>query len=278
MHSSIPEPEPIAQVRHDWTEDEIRAIYDLPFPELLFRAQTLHRQYHDPTKVQLCTLLSIKTGACPEDCAYCPQSARYQTEVEAEKLLDVDAVLGAARRAREGGASRFCMGAAWRKVRDNRDFDQVLDMVRGVKDLGLEGCCTLGMVTREQADRLAEEYLSIDVVEAAPSLEAYERKAILHALRETKGDKLEAAKLLTFKAAMLRDSGERCSKEAAQAKLFASTTANFCADECLQIHGGAGYTDDFHVERLFRDARITEIYEGATDIQRIVIARQLLSV
>ncbi len=160
MHSSIPEPESSARVRHDWTEGQIRALYDLPFPELLFRAQTLHRRFHDPTKIQLCTLLSIKTGACPEDCAYCPQSARYSTEVEAEKLLDVEAVLGAARRARDGGASRFCMGAAWRKVRDHRDFDQVLEMVRGVKDLGLEACCTLGMVTREQADRLAEAGLT----------------------------------------------------------------------------------------------------------------------
>ena len=144
-----------AQPRHDWTETEIRQIHDLPFPELIFRAQTVHREHHRPDEVQLCTLLSIKTGACPEDCAYCPQSARYQTELEVEKLLDLDQVLQAARRARDAGSTRFCMGAAWREVRDNQDFDRVLDMVRGVKDLGLEACCTLGMLNKEQAEKLA---------------------------------------------------------------------------------------------------------------------------
>ena len=151
---------PEADVRHDWTDAEIRALHDLPFPELLFRAQTIHRRHNDPAAVQLCTLLSIKTGGCPEDCAYCPQSARYQTEVDAEPLLDVDQVLAAAAAAREGGSTRFCMGAAWRNVRDNAAFERVLEMVAGVRALGLEACCTLGMVNQEQAERLADAGLT----------------------------------------------------------------------------------------------------------------------
>ncbi len=146
--------------RHDWTDAEIGALYRLPFPELLFRAQQVHRQHHDPATVQLCTLLSIKTGGCPEDCAYCPQSARYETAVDAEPLAGLDEVLAAARQARDAGSTRFCMGAAWRQVRDGRDFDRVLAMVRGVSDLGLEACCTLGMLTAEQAERLAEAGLT----------------------------------------------------------------------------------------------------------------------
>lgn len=150
----------VAAPRHDWTLDQLRAVYDLPLPELIFQAQTIHRQTHDPTKVQLCTLLSIKTGACPEDCSYCPQSARYKTEVEREKLLDRDTVLTAARQARESGSTRFCMGAAWRQVKDDQQFEEVLGMVRGVRDLGMEACCTLGMVTPSQAERLAEAGLT----------------------------------------------------------------------------------------------------------------------
>lgn len=147
-------------IRHDWTDSELRELHDLPLPELLFRAQTLHRRHHDPAEVQLCTLLSIKTGGCPEDCAYCPQSARYRTDVERESLLDVDAVLAAARQAKENGSSRFCMGAAWREVRDDRQFERVLAMVRGVRELGMEACCTLGMLSPEQAERLAEAGLT----------------------------------------------------------------------------------------------------------------------
>ncbi|MEM1181862.1 MAG: biotin synthase BioB [Acidobacteriota bacterium] len=147
-------------VARDWSLDELRELHDLPLPELVFKAQTVHRQHHDPTKVQLCQLLSIKTGACPEDCAYCPQSARFKTEVEPERLIDTETVLEAARQAAERGASRFCMGAAWRKVRDGREFDRVLDMVRGVRELGLEACCTLGMLEGDQAERLAEAGLT----------------------------------------------------------------------------------------------------------------------
>lgn len=146
--------------RYSWTASELRAIHDLPLNELLYRAQTLHREYHDPAEIQCCTLLSIKTGACPEDCAYCPQSAHYDTGVQAHGLLDVDTVLGAARRARDNGATRFCMGAAWRDVRDGEPFDRVLDMVRGVRALGMEACCTLGMLTERQARRLAEAGLT----------------------------------------------------------------------------------------------------------------------
>ncbi len=142
-----------AAPRHDWTREEIRALFALPFPDLIFRAQSVHRAHFDPTEVQISTLLSIKTGGCPEDCAYCPQSARYETGVKAEKLMNLDAVLAEARAARAAGASRFCMGAAWREPKD-RDLDKVCEMVAGVRALGLETCATLGMLTAEQARRL----------------------------------------------------------------------------------------------------------------------------
>ena len=142
-------------IRHDWTRNEIAALYDLPFGELLFRAQTLHRAYFEPNQVQLSTLLSIKTGGCPEDCAYCPQSAHYDSGVDAAKLMDVDAVLAEARVAKTQGAQRFCMGAAWREPKD-RDLDAVCAMVAGVKALGLETCATLGMLTGDQAERLKD--------------------------------------------------------------------------------------------------------------------------
>jgi biotin synthase len=140
-------------VRHDWTRSEVRALFALPFPDLMFRAQTVHRQHFDPHAVQISTLLSIKTGGCPEDCAYCPQSASYETGVAAEKLMSRDAVLKEARAAKGAGASRFCMGAAWRAPKD-RDLDAVCAMVSGVKALGLETCATLGMLNPAQAQRL----------------------------------------------------------------------------------------------------------------------------
>jgi len=139
--------------RHDWTRDEVRALFGLPFPELMFRAQSAHRANFDPSEVQISTLLSIKTGGCPEDCAYCPQSATYETGIKAEKLMRLDAVLAEARAAKGAGASRFCMGAAWREPKD-RDLDAVCAMVEGVKAVGLETCATLGMLTAEQARRL----------------------------------------------------------------------------------------------------------------------------
>ncbi len=140
-------------IRHDWTREEIRALFQLPFNDLIFRAQSLHRTYFDAREVQISTLLSIKTGGCPEDCAYCPQSARYDTGVKAEKLMALNTVLAEAKAAKERGASRFCMGAAWREPKD-RDIDQVCAMVEGVKRLGLETCATLGMLSREQARKL----------------------------------------------------------------------------------------------------------------------------
>jgi len=142
-----------ARVR--WTVAAVEALFDLPFPELLFRAQQTHRAHHAPNTVQLSTLLSIKTGGCPEDCGYCPQAARHHTAVDAEPMLDVGAVRDAAQAAKDAGASRFCMGAAWRGPRD-RDLEPVLEMVRTVKSLGLETCCTLGMLKDGQAERLAE--------------------------------------------------------------------------------------------------------------------------
>jgi biotin synthase len=144
-----------AALRHDWTRAEIRVLFELPFPELMFRAQTVHRAHFEPSEVQISTLLSIKTGGCPEDCAYCPQSARYDTGVRAEKLMALDAVLAEARAAKAAGASRFCMGAAWREPKD-RDLETVCAMVEGVKALGMETCATLGMLTAAQARRLKD--------------------------------------------------------------------------------------------------------------------------
>src|SRR5438445_2925811 len=142
-------------IRHDWTLAEVRAIHDLPLLDLLHRAQSVHREHFGDNKVQLCSLLSVKTGGCPEDCAYCPQSARYQTGVQAEKLMTLSAVLAEARAAKAAGASRFCMGAAWREPKD-RDLDKVCEMVEGVRALGLETCATLGMLSGEQARRLKD--------------------------------------------------------------------------------------------------------------------------
>jgi biotin synthase len=144
--------------RHDWTREEVRALFALPFPELMFRAAGVHRENFDPTEVQISTLLSIKTGGCSEDCAYCPQSAKYDTGVDAEKLMSLGAVLREAQAAKASGASRFCMGAAWRSPKD-RDLDQVCAMVEGVKALGLETCATLGMLTGDQAARLRQSGL-----------------------------------------------------------------------------------------------------------------------
>jgi biotin synthase len=146
---------PIGDVRSDWTLDEVRALHRLPFSDLIHRAQTAHRRHFDPNQVQVSTLLSIKTGACPEDCAYCPQSIRYDTGLEREALMDPATVIARARAARDSGATRFCMGAAWRGPKD-RDLETVARMVRGVRDLGLETCATLGMLTPAQAVRLRE--------------------------------------------------------------------------------------------------------------------------
>jgi biotin synthase len=148
-------PRALNLLRHDWTRAEVRALFALPFPELMFRAAAVHRENFDPAEVQISTLLSIKTGGCPEDCAYCPQSAKFDTGIKAEKLMELDAVLAEARAARAGGASRFCMGAAWRSPKD-RDLDKVCAMVEGVKALGMETCVTLGMLTGEQARRLKD--------------------------------------------------------------------------------------------------------------------------
>jgi biotin synthase len=148
------------QTRHDWTRGEIRNIYRLSLPELMFRAQTVHRKIHPPDEVQLCRLLSIKTGACPEDCAYCPQSAHYETGVERQELLNPAAVMSAAQRARVEGATRFCMGAAWRQAPEGKDFHKVLEMVRGVASLNMEVCCTLGMLSESQAAELKEAGLT----------------------------------------------------------------------------------------------------------------------
>jgi biotin synthase len=172
--NSSPRPPLTEPLRHDWSRDEIRALFDLPFPDLMFRAQSVHRQNFDPTEVQISTLLSIKTGGCPEDCAYCPQAARYDTGVAADKLMAVEAVLSEARAAKASGASRFCMGAAWRSPKD-RDLDAVCAMVEGVKALGLETCATLGMLTGPQAQRLKRSGLDYYNHNLDTSPEFYDR-------------------------------------------------------------------------------------------------------
>lgn len=170
MHSSE-----TLELRHDWTRDEIRRIHALPLPELIFQAQSAHRKFHSPEEVQLCRLLSIKTGGCPEDCAYCPQSAHYDTGVTRQGLLEVGEVVAAAKQAKAEGATRFCMGAAWRDVSEGEEFERVLDMVRSVAALNLEVCCTLGMLTEGQALRLKEAGLTAYNHNLDTSPEFYDR-------------------------------------------------------------------------------------------------------
>lgn len=143
-------------VRNDWTLPEIKEIYNKPLLELVYEAATVHRQWHKANEVQVCTLLSVKTGGCPEDCSYCGQAARYHTGITVKSLMSKEDVVAIAQRAKDAGSSRFCMAAAWREVRDNRDFENILEMVEGVNELGLEVCCTLGMLTESQAKRLQE--------------------------------------------------------------------------------------------------------------------------
>ena len=148
------------ELRHDWKRGEVAEIYRTPLTELVFRAQSVHRQSHAPDRVQTCQLISIKTGGCPEDCAYCPQSAHYDASVERQGLLDAQHVIGVAREAAERGVTRFCMGAAWRQAPEGPEFERVLEMVRGVSALGMEVCCTLGMLSEGQAARLKQAGLS----------------------------------------------------------------------------------------------------------------------
>ena len=144
------------ELRHDWTKEELLAIYHRPLLDLVFEAASVHRAWHRPDEVQISTLLSVKTGGCPEDCSYCGQAARYHTDIKVQSLLPTETVLAHAQKAKDAGSSRFCMASAWREVRDNRDFDRIIDMVKGVNDMGLEVCCTLGMLTEHQAQRLQE--------------------------------------------------------------------------------------------------------------------------
>lgn len=146
----------MAEIRYNWTRDEILEIYNRPLLQLVYEAASVHREYHDPREVQVSSLLSVKTGGCPEDCSYCPQAARYHTDIDVHKLIGLEDVLDAANNAKKGGASRLCMGAAWREVRDNRDFDRVLEMVKEVTSMGMEVCCTLGMLSEQQAQKLAD--------------------------------------------------------------------------------------------------------------------------
>ncbi|MEO5910399.1 MAG: biotin synthase BioB [Pelobium sp.] len=142
--------------KHNWTNEEISDIYNKPFLDLVYEAASIHRENKDYSEVQISSLISIKTGGCPEDCAYCPQAARYHTDVEVQAMMKVEEVIDVAQKAKDGGASRLCMGAAWREVRDNRDFDKVIDMVKAVNAMDMEVCCTLGMLNAHQAQRLAD--------------------------------------------------------------------------------------------------------------------------
>lgn len=146
--------------QNEYTLKAVRAIHDLPLPDLILRAQTVHREHHPSGEVQLCSLLSVKTGGCPEDCSYCPQSSKYDTGVDPERMMKPPEVLEAASRAKAAGATRFCMGAAWREVKEGPAFDSVIEMVKGVREMGMEACCTLGMLSEDQAKRLAEAGLS----------------------------------------------------------------------------------------------------------------------
>src|SRR5205085_2873662 len=143
-------------IRNDWSLEEIYDIYNTPLLELVFKAAMVHKKFNDTAEVQVCTLLSIKTGGCSEDCAYCPQAARYNTGVNVHALMKKNEVIAYAQKAKEAGSTRFCMGAAWREVRDNKDFDRVIEMVKGVNEMGMEVCCTLGMLTESQAQKLSD--------------------------------------------------------------------------------------------------------------------------
>ena len=162
-------------VRHNWTEKEILDIYNMPVLELVHEAATTHRKFHNPSEVQVSSLLSIKTGSCSEDCAYCPQSARYATGIERHSLLPLEKVIESAKNAKKSGVTRFCMGAAWREVKDGPDFEKVLEMVRAVNDLGMEVCCTLGMLTEDQAKKLKEAGLYAYNHNVDTSREYYEK-------------------------------------------------------------------------------------------------------
>jgi biotin synthase len=146
----------MSEIRHNWTTEQILDIYNKPLMDLVFEAASLHRKYHKANEVQVSSLISIKTGGCPEDCAYCPQAARYHTDVKVHKLMEVNEVVDLAKNAKNNGASRVCLGAAWRNVRDNKDFDKVCEMVTEIADMNMEVCCTLGMLTESQAEKLAK--------------------------------------------------------------------------------------------------------------------------
>jgi biotin synthase len=158
--TGLAQPQTVDGPRYDWKKSEVQEIYQTPLPELVYRAQTIHRLFHEPDLVQTCQLISIKTGGCPEDCAYCPQSAHYDANVDRQGLMDPQHVIGVAREAATRGVTRFCMGAAWREVPAGREFEKVLEMVRGVSALGMEVCCTLGMLTEQQAERLKDAGLT----------------------------------------------------------------------------------------------------------------------
>ena len=253
----------LGQVRSDWTLEEVRALFALPFPELMFQAQSVHRRYFDPGEVQVSTLLSIKTGACPEDCAYCPQSVRYDTGLEREELLAVEDVLARATTAREAGATRFCMGAAYRSPKD-RDLRVVTDMVRGVRALGLETCATLGMLTPEQALALKEAGLDYYNHNLDTS-EAYYGKIISTRTYQDRLDTLEAVRNAGINVCCggILGMGESAEDRAALLHTLATLPAHpesVPINQLVQVAGtplaGSAPLDPFDFVRVIAVARI----------------------
>jgi len=251
-------------VRNDWQRDEVEALFALPFHDLLYRAQTVHRRHFDPAEVQASTLLSIKTGGCPEDCKYCPQSIRYHTGLEPEALMARDKVLEAARRAREAGATRFCMGAAWRNPKESQ-VDAVADLVAGVRSLGLETCATLGMLKPHQAERLSDAGLDYYNHNIDTSPEYYDEVVTTRSFQE-RLDTLEAVRQAGIKVCCggIIGMGESVADRAAMLTVLATLETHpesVPINRLVQVPGtpfhGMEPVDPFEFVRTIAVARIT---------------------
>jgi biotin synthase len=252
-----------ADIRHDWQRHEVEALFALPFHDLVYRAQGIHRRYFDPAEIQASTLLSIKTGGCPEDCKYCPQSIRYHTGLEPEALMDRDKVLEAARRAREAGASRFCMGAAWRNPKESQ-VDAVADLVAGVRSLGLETCATLGMLKPHQAERLSEAGLDYYNHNIDTSPEYYDEVVTTRSFQE-RLDTLEAVREAGIKVCCggIIGMGETVADRAAMLTVLATLDTHpesVPINRLVQVPGtpfhGMEQVDPFEFVRTIAVARI----------------------
>jgi biotin synthase len=260
----IPSADVSGRTRNDWSRAEVRALFNLPFSDLVYEAQRIHRLHFDPHEVQISTLLSIKTGGCPEDCAYCAQSAYYETGVKAEKLMRIDAVLAEARAAKAAGAQRFCMGAAWRSPKD-RDLDQVCKMIEGVKALGLETCVTLGMLTHSQAARLKHAGLDYYNHNLDTSPEYYE-KIITTRTYQDRLDTLDAVRAASIHVCCggIMGMGETIEDRVGMITVLASLPRHpesVPINLLMQVDGTpvslGQKTDPFDIVRMIAVARIT---------------------